>query len=460
MVLSWIFKRGQPQLPKNFRNSIDPEALKIIEKLQKAGHESYLVGGCVRDILLGKKPKDFDIATQATPHQVKALIHRSFIIGRRFRIVVAKRNERNLSISNSGKTENLFPSSIEKTPEKEFQITTFRREPVVVDGVINENVFGNPKEDALRRDFTINALFLDPTKAKIVDFVDGLKDLQNRKLRIIGDPEVRFPEDSIRIFRALRFKTRSGLKFEEATWKTMKSHSDELALAKRERVREEFLKILREGHLKEVFSHFEEMHLWKHISPSLAKIYSGSHSDHKFLSKLSLALESVPWTHSSQAPLIFLISWPLNPASADKKYHSLPSINSFFEEIRVSKAEQEDMERIQANLLRIKKDPEAQQATRLLIRNTRFFAHQVQTFYCLKILADCFPQEYGELWKTWGPIWKKHVQDYIAGTLQTLAQSSGHEKRSPARGSSVRRRGRRGPTRRGSTSSSGTGEIS
>ena len=177
---------------------ISPNALKVIQRLESEGFSGYLVGGGVRDILLGGKPKDFDVSTDATPEQVRELFRNSRIIGRRFRIVHV-----------------LFGREV-------IEVTTFRghhpagdnsntgKHAVTSDSgrLLRDNIYGSIEEDALRRDFTINALYYSPASGKVLDFCDGLKDLQDRKLRLIGDPATRYREDPVRMLRAARFCAR------------------------------------------------------------------------------------------------------------------------------------------------------------------------------------------------------------------------------------------------------------
>ena len=185
------------------RSDIDPDALKVLYRLRQGEHTAYLVGGSVRDLLLGRRPKDFDIGTSAHPYQVKKLFRNCWIIGRRFRLAHVKFGQ------------------------KVIEVATFRRqvaagEEVVQDGVPapdpttpegeqlihHDNTFGTPEEDAFRRDFTINALFYDIGTFSIIDYVGGLKDLEQRLIRSIGDPGVRFIEDPVRMMRAVVFAAR------------------------------------------------------------------------------------------------------------------------------------------------------------------------------------------------------------------------------------------------------------
>jgi len=204
-------------------------ALRVISKLQRSGHEAYLVGGCVRDLLIGRAPKDFDVATSAHPRQVKRLFRNGRIIGRRFRLVHVR-----------------YRDEIVET-------ATFRREPPDASEsggdllIVEDNEYGTAAEDARRRDFTVNGLFLDPFGGEILDYVDGLDDLDDRVLRTIGDPQRRLPEDPVRILRAIKFSTRLDFRIADETWSAMRAHSTELERSAPPRILEEVLRLLRSG---------------------------------------------------------------------------------------------------------------------------------------------------------------------------------------------------------------------
>jgi poly(A) polymerase len=210
------------------RGALDQDALRVISRLQRQGYEAYLVGGCVRDLLLGRAPKDFDVATSAHPRQIKRLFHNGRIIGRRFKLVhVAYGNH-------------------------VIETSTFRAQPLPREEegdllIVEDNEFGTAEEDARRRDFTINALFLDPGDERILDYVGGLTDLEAGLLRTIGDPFVRMAEDPVRILRAVKFATRLGFRIEDRTWEAMCAHASELGRSARPRVLEEVLRLLRSG---------------------------------------------------------------------------------------------------------------------------------------------------------------------------------------------------------------------
>jgi poly(A) polymerase len=215
---------------------IDPDAAKVVRRLERSGHQAYLVGGCVRDLLLSGKPKDFDVATSARPEDCRALFRNCRIIGRRFRLAHI-----------------LFGGG------KVIEVATFRRNPAIeppeeepseaFDDLLirSDNVFGEAHEDAIRRDFTINALFYDLDRRQVLDWCGGMEDVNRRVIQTIGDPAVRFREDPIRILRAIKFAARLDLGIAPDVYDAMVAHRDDLAKAARPRLFEEILRLLRGG---------------------------------------------------------------------------------------------------------------------------------------------------------------------------------------------------------------------
>src|SRR3954464_3240936 len=181
------------------RDALSPAASKVCTVLREAGFSAYVVGGAVRDLLLGIVPKDFDIATDARPEEVKPLFRRALIIGRRFRLV-------HVMIGGDTVEVSTFRSADPDTSEKDEH-----------GRVLRDNVFGNQEEDARRRDFTVNALYFDPASEEVVDFHGGLADLKKRVLRAIGDPETRYREDPVRMLRGVRLGAKLGLTLGAAT---------------------------------------------------------------------------------------------------------------------------------------------------------------------------------------------------------------------------------------------------
>jgi len=215
------------------RDGISSSARRVISALQEKGFAAYVVGGAVRDLLLGLKPKDFDIATSATPEQVRSVFRRSRIIGRRFRLVHVMFGNDTVEVSTFRARQGNDPA--EQVSDEHGRI-------------LRDNVFGNQEEDATRRDFTINALFYDPTSEEIHDFCGGLDDLKARRLRMIGDPEQRYREDPVRMLRAVRLAAKLGLKIEAGTRAPIKKLAPLLANVPSSRLFEEMMKLLFSGH--------------------------------------------------------------------------------------------------------------------------------------------------------------------------------------------------------------------
>ncbi|MBR58860.1 MAG: hypothetical protein CMH54_12680 [Myxococcales bacterium] len=198
-----------------------PGALAIVERLHMAGYEAYLVGGCVRDMVLGRRPRDYDIATNAVPDVIEKLFDRTIAVGRAFGVMQAQ------------------------SDGEYYEVATFRRDMAYRDGRRPEGVqFCDVVEDVARRDFTVNGLLYDTRSSRVVDYVDGLADLKKQNIRAIGDADARFEEDHLRILRAVRFSTELGFGIEEKTWQSVQRFADKLERISAERIRDEFLKIL------------------------------------------------------------------------------------------------------------------------------------------------------------------------------------------------------------------------
>jgi poly(A) polymerase len=233
---------------------LDERAVRVVRTLQEAGHAAYIVGGAVRDLLVGRRPKDFDVATDATPEQVKALFRRAFIIGRRFRIVHVifgrGRDHEVVEVSTfrayleAGQAE--LVGGNEKTSKSELAGKTH-----VVDAagrVLRDNVWGPQIEDAARRDFTINAMYYDPLTQVVIDYHGGIKDIKKKALRMIGDPVTRYREDPVRIVRAVRFAAKLGFEIEPATRAPIREMAVLLDSVPSSRLFDELFKLLQTGH--------------------------------------------------------------------------------------------------------------------------------------------------------------------------------------------------------------------
>src|SRR5579862_2517179 len=226
----------------------DELARSIVARLRSAGHQAYLVGGCVRDLLLDRVPKDFDVATDARPDRVTELFERSEQVGAHFGVVLVRENT------------------------AQVEVATFRRDASYSDGRRPDAVRfeTDPRQDALRRDFTINALLLDPTTNEVLDFTGGREDLQRRVIRAIGEPEHRFREDHLRLIRAVRFAARLGFAIEPATMAALRHMHGLIATVSPERVRDELARILTEGGARHGFQLLDETGLLGDILPEIA----------------------------------------------------------------------------------------------------------------------------------------------------------------------------------------------
>ena len=228
------------------RKDIDADALKVLYRLKNHGFKGYLVGGGVRDLLLGRKPKDFDIATDAHPQQVKKLFRNCFVVGRRFRLCHVRFGR------------------------KVVEVSTFRRQAPAEEGdtlIRRDNTFGTPEEDAFRRDFTVNALFYDIATFSVIDFVAGLEDLTNRLIRTIGDPEVRFREDPVRMLRAVALAARLDFTIHRDTLEAIRFLRGEIVKSSPARILDEIYKILRQGASRQTFQLLHDTGLLAYLLP-------------------------------------------------------------------------------------------------------------------------------------------------------------------------------------------------
>jgi poly(A) polymerase len=236
---------------------VDDRAMDVVHTLKDAGYEAYIVGGAVRDLLVGLRPKDFDVATDATPEQVKSLFRRAFIIGRRFRIVhvIYGRGREHEVIEVSTFRAHLDSSLAEQVGGNErtskSELAGMKHAVDASGRVLRDNVWGPIEQDAARRDFTINAMYYDPETQVVVDYHNGIKDAKKRIIRMIGSPAVRYREDPVRIIRAVRFAAKLsalGFKFEDKTVAPLREMKGLLADVPQSRLFDEMLKLLQTGH--------------------------------------------------------------------------------------------------------------------------------------------------------------------------------------------------------------------
>src|SRR6476660_2054656 len=246
------------------RRDIDPDALKVLYRLRQAEHTAYLVGGSVRDLLLSRRPKDFDIGTSAHPYQVKKLFRNCWIIGRRFRLAHVKFGQKVIEVATFRRqvapgeevVQDGVPAPDPTTPEGEHLIH-------------RDNTFGTPEEDAFRRDFTINALFYDIATFSVIDYVGGLDDLRASVVRSIGDPDMRFREDPVRMMRAVALASRLDFRIDQPVLDAIQRHRLEIARSSAPRLLEEYYKILRSGASEKTFRELARLGLLEPISAEL-----------------------------------------------------------------------------------------------------------------------------------------------------------------------------------------------
>jgi len=237
-------------------------SISIIQTLRQQGFQAYLVGGCVRDLLLKREPADYDVATNATPDQVMEIFPETYAVGAQFGVVLVPLPEN----QKDGTDER--PS----VKTKAIEVATFRSDLGYSDGRRTDEVrfSEHPREDVARRDFTINGMMLDPASGEVLDFVGGRKDLEAGVVRAIGDPGRRFAEDKLRMLRAVRFAARLGYSIEPETLTAIQRQANEIQMVSRERVRDELTRMLTEGHGRRAFLLLEESRLLQEVLPEIS----------------------------------------------------------------------------------------------------------------------------------------------------------------------------------------------
>jgi poly(A) polymerase len=271
------------------QSQIDRDALYVISRLRHAGHLAYLVGGGVRDLLMHRQPKDFDIATEARPEQVRKLFRRCLLIGRRFRLAHVRFDD-----------------------DKVIEVSTFRAGPSETDElIVSDNTWGTPEEDVLRRDFTINGLFYDPMEQVVIDYVGGCEDLKKSLLNTIGVPEVRFKQDPVRMVRALKFQARFGLDIEEKTLHALKECHREILKSAPARVLEELLRMLESGAAAPFVQLLSQHGFLRLLIPELDRYMHSSKANE--IGRMLVAVDQMTKESGplARAALLACLIWPL-----------------------------------------------------------------------------------------------------------------------------------------------------
>lgn len=242
-------------------SSISANAIQVLDRIRQAGYESYLVGGCVRDLMLGLHPKDFDVATDARPEEVRRLFRRARLIGRRFRLTHVRCGREVIEVATF--RCNPKPASGEYDPDEPWRRSR--------DRVLSDNIYGTRVEDAQRRDFTVNALYYDVRDESVIDDVGGAADLERRLLRMIGDAESRYREDPVRMLRAIRFAVKLGFEIEPDTAEPIHALAPLLAEVHAARMFDEFFKLFHGGCALETYRMLVRYGLFQYLSPAAAE---------------------------------------------------------------------------------------------------------------------------------------------------------------------------------------------
>jgi poly(A) polymerase len=270
-------------------DKIDTHAYYVIQKLREAGHTAYLVGGGVRDLLLNQTPKDYDVSTSAKPEEVKALFRNAILIGRRFRLAHIR-----------------FGKKI-------IEVSTFRAGATEEAGlIVRDNEWGSEEQDVLRRDFTINGLFYDPESQKVIDYVDGYPDLEKRTLRAIGQPDVRFTQDPVRMIRLIKFRARFHFDIHHPTFEALLNCKGEILKSSSARILEELLRMLESGASKPFFHLLNEYGLLKALSPALSHFLAKEESTTlQLLSTIDTEIKQTDGPPLDRALLLATLLFPL-----------------------------------------------------------------------------------------------------------------------------------------------------
>ena len=300
------------------KNWIDPQARTLVRRLQDRGHETYLVGGCVRDLLVGLPPKDWDIATSARPRQVVRILRPSYMIGRRFKLVLVPFHQKTYEVSTfRAPTSQTFPGG---------------------GPIRDDNTFGTVQQDAHRRDFTVNSFFYDPIKNSLKDYTGGGEDLKNGVVRMIGNPRVRIEEDPLRMLRALRFSHKISFQIESHLRSVMEEMASQLELCVLPRRREEILKFLRLPRAQGLFWECLDLGLLKFLFPCLDSVLRNGNPDefHRTLALSLYWISHTPFSHELFACLLFALL-----CGRDSSFLSHLTVDENFKELLIQAMKKE-----------------------------------------------------------------------------------------------------------------------
>lgn len=283
---------------------VSPNALKVIEKLQREGFAAFLVGGGIRDLLLEESPKDFDVATSATPEQTKRIFRNAMIIGRRFRIVHVRFGREIIEVTTFRAHHELSKNGKDAAQSQAGML-------------LRDNVYGDIESDAVRRDFTVNALYFDPTSGHIYDYTRGLTDLANRSLRIIGEPEARYREDPVRMLRAVRFSAKLGFDISQETAQPMRELASLLNNVPPARLFEEVLKMMLSGSATATLELLRNYHLFGQLFPGTELcLRNGTEFDLRFVEQAVINTDQRIRQHKRVTPAFIYAAFLWLPLQA------------------------------------------------------------------------------------------------------------------------------------------------
>jgi poly(A) polymerase len=372
------------------KSSMDEDALKIIHRLNRFGHKAYLVGGCVRDLLLGRKPKDFDIATSATPNQIKNIFNNCRIIGKRFKIVHILFRGKVIEVSTF---RSLPDHRMVKNQSKDADLLLKK-----------DNNFGTAKEDAARRDFTVNALYYDPRNESIIDFVGGYEDIKNKVVKVVGDPDISFREDPVRMLRAVKISVLHNLAIEKNTSKAIKKNRFEIEKASSSRMLEEYNKIYRTMETANIFKGLAENQLLEVLYKEAVEVSKKTTNwESNFLEtnigkRLQIADRKIK-EREDLTPVIYyslLFSDIVKEALAKEKGHMVPIIKNALEPIckrlEIPKKDKDRLIKTFASQKRFKQINENNVVQNELFKTKDFF---YDAFMYFKINAEAENDETG-----------------------------------------------------------------
>jgi poly(A) polymerase len=418
---------------------IDPDAEKVLRRLRRGGYQAYLVGGCVRDLLLGRTPKDFDIATSATPQEIKDLFRNCRIIGRRFRLAHIFFGQK------------IIETATFRTNPREGAEETDEPEELLIR---RDNVFGTAEEDARRRDFTINGLFYDIESGEVIDYVGGLADLGARTVRTIGDPDVRFREDPVRILRAIKFASRLGFSIEQGTYEALLAHREEIAKCAPPRVLEEVYRLLRHGAAKGSVELLLSTGVGTVLAPQLVALHGGGDEGPRRLAwRMLEELDASRELDPSNALLVCILIAPFIPEPRTDGRHPEEPIEAVLmpmvQRLRVSRRDAERARQILLAQRRLMPGRRRRARPQSLVKRDYF-----QEALALYELLARARGEVGDETDRWRAIWRRSndpsapdIEDEPATPVPAAADEPTAEG-DPAR---RRRRRRGGRRRRGAT---------